>query len=176
MTSNKSGWWTTQGYKDGGNNGGGDVVMMAVSFAGIGRCDESRRGEEEDAVMAVDRYRQQSTKIGDGNGGCNGDSKDDGDGDGDSNSDDNGNSTTATATTINNKQQQKKQRRLRRRRRWRKWRRWRRKLWWQRWQLLLAPVKGRGDHCSNHRCQVSAAATTISADSTGTPWLKYNFI
>jgi hypothetical protein len=38
-------------------------------------------------------------------------------------------------------------------------------LWWQRLQLLLAPVKGRGDRCSDHHCQVSAATTTISAAS-----------
>jgi hypothetical protein len=35
------------------------------------------------------------------------------------------------------------------------------------------PVKGRGDHCSDHCCQVSAAATTISTASAWMPWLKY---
>jgi hypothetical protein len=57
--------------------------------------------------MVADDYRQQSTKSGDGNGGCNGDSNNNCG----SSSDGNGNGVTATATTINNKRQQKKWRR-----------------------------------------------------------------
>ncbi len=52
-TSNESGQWTTQGDDDGGNNGGGDVVALAVTSAGIGRCNESGRGVEEDVVFLL---------------------------------------------------------------------------------------------------------------------------
>jgi hypothetical protein len=58
--------------------------------------------------MAADGYRQQSTKSGEGNGGCDGDSNDDDNSKGDGN--DNG--ATAKVTTINNKWQQKKRRQL----------------------------------------------------------------
>ncbi len=57
-----SGRWTTQGNDNGGNNCSGDVVALAVTTAGVGQHNENGRGEEEDAVMAADRYRQQSTK------------------------------------------------------------------------------------------------------------------
>jgi hypothetical protein len=113
-------------------------------------------------VMAADGYRQQSIKSGDGNGRCDGDSNDD------------GNGATVMATTINNKRQQKK------------WRRQScnggggrnggnggRNCGGIGGSHYSAPVKGRGDRCSNHCCQVSTAATTISAASAWTPWLKY---
>jgi hypothetical protein len=74
MTSNESGWWMTQGNDNGGNDGSGDVVVLAVSRVSIGQCNESGRGEEEDMVMVADGHRQQSTKSGDVNGGCDSDS------------------------------------------------------------------------------------------------------
>ncbi len=51
-TSNLSGQWMTQQNDNGGNNGGKDVVMLAVVRAGFGHGNESRQGEEEDAMMA----------------------------------------------------------------------------------------------------------------------------
>jgi hypothetical protein len=84
-------------------------------------------------MMVADGYRQHLIKSGDGNGGCNGDSKDD------------SNGMTATATTINSKWQQKNWRR----RLWQWWRRWKRrqwqwKLWWQQRQSLHCPSKRQG--------------------------------
>ncbi len=37
----------------------------------------------------------------------------------------------------------------------------------------LPQLNGRGDHQSNYRDQVSAAAATISAATIWMPWLKY---
>ncbi len=39
-----------------------------------------------------------------------------------------------------------------------------------------APVKGRGDCCSDHLCRVSAPTTTISAAAPWMPWLKYRWL
>ncbi len=130
-------------------------------------------GGEEDAVMAADGYREQSTKSSNSNGGCNGDSNNDGNGNGNSDGNGNGNRVMATATTINNKGQQKKWwRSWQQQWQW-NWQRRRRKLWCLQWQPLLAPVKGRGDRGSDHCCRVSTAATTISATTTWMPWSKY---
>jgi hypothetical protein len=168
-TSNESGRWKSQGNDNGSNDGGGDVVALAVTRAGIGQRNETGRGEEEDAVMLADWYRQQSTKTSDGNGGWVGNSNADGNSNRDGNG--NGNGAMATATTINNEQQQKKWRRLLWQRRWRwKQRQQQWKLWWQWRQLLLAPVKGRGNCCSDHRCHVSTTATTIPTFSAWTTW------
>jgi hypothetical protein len=174
-TCNKSGQWTMQGGKDGGNNSGGDVIVLAVTRAGVGWCDESGRGEEGDAAMAADGYIQQSFESSNGNGRYNGDSNDD------------SNSAAVTATTINNKRQQRNgsgshgngggscngggdhgdsggsgnggngggncggsgS------------------------SHYSATGKGRVDRCSDHHCRVSAAPNTISATSAWTPWLKY---
>ncbi len=92
-----------EGNDDGSNNGGRDVGAMVVMRAGIGRRGEIGRGEEEDAVTAADRLRQQSTKSEDGNGRCNGDSNNNSHSGGNGNS----NGVMATMKTINNKQQQK---------------------------------------------------------------------
>jgi hypothetical protein len=97
-------------------------MMAATTVVGMLSCwplqvqalDGTMRaggGEEEDTVMAADGYRQQSTKSGDDNGRCHGDSDDNGNSNGNGNCNDNG--TMATATTISNKRQQKKPRRLR---------------------------------------------------------------
>jgi hypothetical protein len=64
------------------------------------------QGEEEDVVMVADGHRQQSTKIGDSDGRCDGDSNNNSNCDG--NSIGNGNGAMVTATTNNNKQQHKK--------------------------------------------------------------------
>jgi hypothetical protein len=108
-----------QGNNDGGNVGGGDVVALVVTSTGVGRRNESGQGEEEDALMAADGYRQHSTKSSNGNGRFNGDSDDNGNRDGDGK----GNSGMAMATIINNWWQQKK--------RWRSWQWWWRRKWRQ---------------------------------------------
>jgi hypothetical protein len=145
MTSDESGWWTMQGNDNGGNNGTGDIVALAVTSAGIGWCNESGRGEEEDAVMAAEGYRQQPTKSGDGNGGCDGQQQ--------------------QQSTKSGSKRNSGGRGIGRRQRWQNWRQQGQKLWWHWRQSLLAPVKGRGDCCSNRHCRVFAAAITISAAS-----------
>jgi hypothetical protein len=49
---------------------------VLVARAGVGQCNESGQGKEENTVMAADGHRQQSTKSGDGDGRCNSDSND----------------------------------------------------------------------------------------------------
>ncbi len=173
-TSNKSSRWTTQGNDNGSNDGSRNVLALAVARSGVGRRNYSGQGEEEDVAMAADGQMQQSTKSSKGNGRCNGDSNNNNGGDGDSNSNGNSNSTTATATTINNKWQKKKRRQWSwQQQLWQKWWQWQQKLWWQRRSCYSAPLKGRGDCCSDHRYQVSALTTTISAAAAWMPWLKY---
>ncbi len=48
--------WQVRGYGNKGNdngcdNGGRDAIVLAITRAGIGQCNESRQGKEEDAVI-----------------------------------------------------------------------------------------------------------------------------